>query len=217
MTSANPVWVSATVLAALATQGLDHAGAEFRCVELARWTDGQLTRVQRTNATSQLIKVGFITFRNVAGDKLGARNMLYVVTAEGAQAISAARKGEVRKSGPKGSRKANPLPSTALAARLWKLLRMRGHVDSDSAAQLLCDAGDENFKRVSATVRKYLLRWANAGALEEGARRVGAKGNSNGFKRYVLRAEWAKSMEPPAWRQIAKAQAAETAPQEARS
>lgn len=193
-------WVTATALRSLAALVFKR-GQVFTGSDLAGWTP-TLTAKQRSHATARLCALGFVTHevKVLRIDGHDQRADVYTVTAEGAAAIDAAGDGKVRKSGPKGQRAANPVPQTALVSRLWALLRIRKALDVDSAAQLLCDAGDD-YQRVRDSVRKYLRRWCNAGSLAESARRVGPRGHSNGVKRYVLITD---AQTPPAWRQIAK-------------
>lgn len=195
-------WVTATALQALAALWF-RSGQAFTSADLAGWAR-TLTPVQRVHATSRLCALGFITHevRVLRECDHDVRADLYTVTPAGQAAIEAAFMGDVRKSGPKGSRRPNPVAHGALVSRLWALLRMRGSADSDSAAQVLCDVG-EDFEQTRATVRKYLRRWCIAGALAESSRRIGPQGHSNGVKRYVLVQD---SPTPPAWRQLAKAQ-----------
>lgn len=198
------VWVTATVLAVLAEQSLARVGATFSAAELADWLGTRLTSEQRTHGTSLLCKHGMLT-HEVAYTVWHGRFNRYTVTEAGAAAIVEASAGKVRKSGPKGHRKPSAHKPGSLVMRLWTLLRVRGMVDSDSAASTLCDAGDDGIKQAQRTVAKYLNRWARAGALDVSARRVGASGSSNGCKRYVLREAWRHSAAPPAWSQMAKA------------
>ncbi|TXI20191.1 MAG: hypothetical protein E6Q67_09525 [Roseateles sp.] len=199
------VWVTATVLQLLAQRGLGRVGATFLATELAQWVQGHLTQVQRVHATTTLCRLGFLQHQVVGVGETG-RDDQYTVTAEGLAAITEAAAGHVRKSGPKTSRAPNPLKADSLVMRVWRLVRMRGIVDSDTLARTLCDAGDEvAFARMQDSCAKYLRRWATAGALDESAKRVGATGTSNGFKRYVLKPEWKKCPEPPRWGKTAKA------------
>lgn len=198
------VWVTATVLQLLAQHGMGAAGATFTATELAVWVKGQLTQEQRVNATSTLGRLQLLKHDMRVEGAAGLVDR-YTVTQAGAKAIAEAAAGYQRKSGPKGSRKPNPHKRDSLVMRLWSLVRMRGLVDSDSAARTLCDAADPaDFTRMQASVAKYLRRWCDAGALDESSRRVGAAGTSNGCKRYVLKPEWQAAAEPPRWRQIAK-------------
>lgn len=200
--SDNSRWVTATVLLALARRCLVEGGT-FTAEQLREMTAGQLTTAQRTNATSRLCALGFVA-HSTGRDESGRQVDTYRVTAEGAAAIEAAGLGQVRKSGPKGERRPNPVKPEALATRLWNLMRVRKMLDSDSAAQLLCDAGDQDFQRVQATVRRTLARWATTPHVQEAARRVCVPGqsvHSNGCKRYVLVQD---SVEPPRWRQLAR-------------
>lgn len=193
-------WVTAKALVALAALGFK-AGQTFTSGDLAGWARS-LTSAQRVNATTRLCALGFVSHqvKILREAEQDVRADVYTVTAEGAAAIEAAFMGHVRKSGPKSTRKPNPVPAGALVTRLWALLRIRHATDSDSAAQLLCDAG-QDFEQTRATVRKYLRRWCAAGSLVESSRRIGPQGHSNGVKRYVLVKD---SPTPPAWRQIAK-------------
>lgn len=200
------VWITATLLQTLAARGQGKAGATFTSTELIDWLGSELTDQQRTTATSALCRLQYVKHQFRHGGPTGQES-LYTVTAEGAAAINEAGQGHVHKSGPKGPtgpQKAPP-PPDSLVMRLWKLVRMRGLVDSDSAAVTLCDAGDPvAFKRMQDSVAKYLRRWCQAGALAESARRVGAVGTSNGCKRYVLQDAWKSSAEPPRWHQVTK-------------
>lgn len=196
-------WVTATALQALAAQRLK-AGAEFTAGELDYWTRSTLTRDQRVHASTRLCALGFVkhSVQVTGGNQI--RVDVYRVTLEGAAAIEAAGQGHMHKSGPKGCRAPNPVQPQALATRLWNLLRLRRMLDSDSAAQLLCDAGSGDFKRVQATVRRTLARWATTPHVSEAAKRVAVPGQaptSNGCKRYVLVQD---SLEPPRWRQQAR-------------
>lgn len=198
-------WVTATVLRVLADMVM-REGDWFLAGQLATWTACMLTTEQRVHATTRLCALGFIKHK-VSVDA-GARVDHYTVTADGAAAIQAAADGHVRKSGPKTTRAANPVRADALTTRLWSLVRLRKIIDSDEAARTLCDAGDQDFERVRATVRKTLRRWELAEALAAGSRlikRRDAPASSNGNKRYVLVRD---SVEPPRWRQAAKQGAA---------
>lgn len=192
-------WVTAEALKALAERDLGRAGAQFTGTELAAWTT-TLDVVQRVHASSRLCALGFVShaaeIREIDGHAV--RVDVYSVTAEGAAAICAAAAGHVRKSGPKGSRAPNAIDPDAFASRLWRLVRVRKIVDADSLAATLSDAGQNRYATVRETVRKYLRRWANAGALHEGARRINAQGHSNGIKRYVLSDSAGPT--PPRWR-----------------
>lgn len=201
------VWVTATVLQLLAAQGLSKAGASFTSTELNRWVQGKLSRTQRMQATGLMGRAGFWTL-----EQTSATERCYTLTAEGAAAVAEAGHGKVHRSGPNGpSGPKTPSPDS-LVVRLWKLLRLRGALDADSAARTLCDAGDADaFERARANIGKYLVLWKKAGAVDVAARRVGAAGQSRGFKRYVLKDEWKGSALPPPWYQIAKAKAQEVA------
>lgn len=204
MTAATPTtrWVTAAVLQVLA----DHQyreGHKFLAGQLAAWTAGVLTPEQRVHATSRLCALGFVDHEVFVMN--GERVDHYTVTADGAAAIQAAAQGYVRKSGPKGSRSPNPVREDALTTRLWALVRLRKIIDSEDAARTLCDAGEQDFERVRATVRKTLRRWELAEALQAASRLIKRRGDapsSNGNKRYVLVRD---SVEPPRWRQAAKA------------
>lgn len=201
----NTTWVTATVLLALARRCLVEGGS-FTAEQLADMTAGALTPAQRVHASTRLCALGFVKHSVRIGGEKQLRLDVYTVTAEGAAAIEAAGQGHVRKSGPKGNRAPNPTQPLALTTRLWSLMRMRRMLDSDSAAQLLCDAGSDDFKRTQSTVRRTLARWASTGAITQAARRVSTPGQaptSNGCKRYVLVQD---SPEPPRWRQAAKQQ-----------
>ena len=200
----NPVtWVTAAALLALAEHTIVEGGM-FTAGQLAEWTAGTLSDTQRVNASSRLCALGFVRHQVRVLD--GERTDCYTVTPEGAAAVEAAALGSIRKSGPKESRKPNPVKPEALATRLWHLVRVRKVVDSDSCARTLCTAGDDEFERVRATVRRTLRRWELAGALQAGAKRVKTEGQaptSNGAKRYVLVKDTGPT--PPAWRQALKA------------
>lgn len=204
LTASDQRWVTATALLALAGRGLGK-GDEFTGVQFAEWVH-QLQPNQRTNASTRLCHLGFVKHsvqvRTIDGHD--QRVDVYTVTPEGAAAIEAAGSGHVRKSGPKTTRAPNPLRPTSLVARLWNLMRIKRALDSDYAAELLCDAGGD-FRQVQASVRKYLRRWSTTGAVKEAARRVGASGHSNGVKRYVLVQD---SPTPPAWRDLVRAKGA---------
>jgi hypothetical protein len=196
-------WITAAALSALADNGVTRAGLTFTADNLAGWTRGTLRTTQRVDASSRLCALGFVKHSQVRELVRGQQCRqidVYTLTAEGAEAVKAAAAGHVRKSGPKGSRKANPIDQQALTSRLWQMVRIRKIVDSDVAARLLCDAGDEEeFRRMRDSIRRYLRRWANVGSLAESVRRVhsdGAGTTSNGSKRYVLVID---SPEPPKW------------------
>lgn len=187
-------WVTAEVLQLLAQRRLVR-GSVFSAAELAAWLAGRLTPAQRVHATSRLCALGFLAHRHTMSEDGLDRTDLYTLTAEGAAAVREAAAGQVRKSGPKGAHgKRHAVDPQSLSARLWALLRMRRMIDSESAASTLCDAGGGDFERQRASIRRYLHRWAEAGAVQESARRVNAHGNSNGLKRYVLTAD---APEPP--------------------
>lgn len=188
-------WVTAAALKALAAHSLGEDDT-FLARELGRWVAPRLTLHQRRHATTRLCALGFVKHQVCVIE--GKREDVYTITPEGAAAILAAATGYQHKSGPKGPTAARPLPPHTLAARLWALLRMRGMVESDTAAQTLCNAGEQDFARVRATVRRTLARWHKAAPdqLAVAARRVGAEGTSNGSKRYVLVSD---SVAPPRW------------------
>lgn len=196
-------WITAAALKALADNGVTRAGLVFTAANLASWTRGTLRPAQRVDASSRLCALGFVKHhlvREMVPGQECRQVDVYTLTADGAEAVKAAAAGQVRKSGPKGSRKASPIDQQALTSRLWQMVRIRGMVDSDAAASLLCEAGDEEeFRRMRDSIRRYLRRWCNAGALAESARRVhsdSASATSNGSKRYVLVQD---SAEPPKW------------------
>lgn len=203
-------WVTATVLSALARAGIHRAGQQFTAAQVAQWVHGQLTDEQRVHATTRLCALAFVVHGvTLLDDVHGTQDRadVYTLTHEGALAVQAAAEGHVRKSGPKATRAPNPVRPEATTTRLWNLMRIRKMLDSDTATQLLCDAGEQEFERLRATVRRTLHRWATCGALAESTRRVHRAGDapsSNGCKRYVLVID---SPTPPAWRQIAKAKA----------
>lgn len=202
--SSATTWVTAAALQALAEHTIVEGGM-FTAGQLADWTAGSLSAPQRINASTRLCALGFVRHEVRVID--GLRTDTYTVTADGAAAIEAAALGSVRKSGPKGHRKPNPVQPEALATRLWGLVRVRRVIDSDSAARTLCTAGDEEFERVRATVRRTLRRWELAGALKPGAKRVKQAGDpatSNGSKRYVLVTDTGPT--PPRWRPVLRAQ-----------
>lgn len=196
-------WVTAEVLLVLAMRAYK-ARDQFAAGQLAAWTARTLTPEQRVHASSRLCALGFVKHRVVI---VGADRVdMYTVTAEGEAAILAAQQGHVRKSGPKTTRGPKAVDPHAFSTRLWDLMRLRKMLTPLEAAETLCDAGDGDFEKRRATARKCLRRWCNAGALAEGARRVGAVGSSNGDKRYVLLKD---SVQPPRWRKPAtKANAA---------
>jgi len=184
-------WVTAAVLKALAGQQLQH-GDVFSVRQLDDWLSGSITAEQRVHATTRLCALRFLSHRTRIVD--GARVDGYTLTAEGATAVREAAAGAVRKSGPKGAHgKRHVLDPQSLSARLWALLRMRRMLDAESAASTLCDAGDD-YERMRSSIRRYLHRWADAGAVQESARRINAQGTSNGLKRFVLVAD---APEPP--------------------
>ena len=187
-------WVTAEALKALAARPLS-AGSQFTAGQLAQWTEGALTPEQRVHASTRLCALKFVWHNvEVIADE---RVHVYTVTPDGCAAVQAARLGHVRKSGPKTSRQPNPVKATAFSSRLWQLLRIRKMITPREAAATLCDAGGNDFERRRDTARKCLRRWASTGALAEGRLRLGAEGNSNGDKRYVLVVD---SAEPPKWR-----------------
>lgn len=201
-------WVTAAVLHALARHTIVEGGC-FTATQLADWVP-ELTAEQRVHATTRLCALGFV--RHQVQVISGQREDVYTVTADGNTAIEAAAQGHVRKSGPKGTRQPNPVRDDALSTKLWALVRLRKVIDSDSAARTLCNAGDDDFDRVRASVRKTLRRWELAGALAAGSRLLKTRTDpthSNGSKRYVLVRD---SVQPPRWAQAVKAaQAARTA------
>lgn len=194
-------WVTATVLRELGLRA-QHPGAKFTASELATWTEGTLTHEQRVHASSRLCALKFVEHGVAVVD--GQRHDVYTITTDGWAAMQAAVGGHVRKSGPKGTRKPNPVNPESLAARLWSLVRLRKIVEVDAAAQTLCMAGDDDYARVHATVARTLRRWELCGALQAAAKRVKRDvARSNGTKRYVLVRD---SLEPPRWRPAIKAQ-----------
>lgn len=199
--STNIRWVTATVLRELGLRA-QRPGAKFTASELAAWTEGTLSHEQRVHASSRLCALKFV-LHSVARVE-GKQDDIYTVTEDGWAAMQAAVGGHVRKSGPKGTRKPNPIKPESLAARLWSLVRLRKIVEVDSAAQTLCDAGEDDYQRVHETVARTLRRWELCGALQGGAKRVRRDvARSNGTKRYVLVVD---SLEPPRWRPALKAQ-----------
>lgn len=189
-------WVTAAALKAMADFVL-RAGDTFTAAQLQTWLGPDVTPEQRVHATSRLCALQFVKHHAVVEKTARAERIdQYTVTPEGEAAIRAAAEGKVRKSGPKASRKGNPPNPQAFSSRLWQLLRIRKMLTARQAAETLCDAGEGDFDTRRATARKCLRRWASAGALEESAKRMGAEGNSNGDKRYVLVKD---SPTPPVW------------------
>lgn len=204
---AQPVrWVTAEVLLLLHRHQCGTAGTVFTNLDLARWVGKRMAPEQRVHASSRLVALGFLLSQvQLVND---GPTTVYTVTPEGAAAIAEAGMGKVRKSGPKGTRRGPPPAKGTLAQRLWALVRVRRIVDSDSAAQTLCDAGEGDFARLRATVAKTLRRWELAGALAARAKRIHLPGQpeaSNGVKGYVLVQDAAR---PPVWTAAAKAAAA---------
>lgn len=199
-------WVTAEVLLLLHAHQCGVAGTVFTNLDLARWVGKRLTADQRVHATSRLCALDFLQAKlQLVND---GPTTVYTVTAEGAIAIAEAGAGKVRKSGPKTTRRGPPPKQGSLAARLWALVRVRRIVDSDSAAQTLCDAGAGDFASLRATVAKTLRRWELAGALAPRAKRINVAGqpqSSNGVKGYVLLQD---APRPPKWTAAAKAAAA---------
>lgn len=200
MTARNDTrWVTAAMLQALAQHG-SKSGDRITAPLLRLATAGKLTPRQHTHATTRMCALGFLTHRVAVIE--GQRVDVYTLTPEGAAAVQAAGLGEVRKSGPKGPHgHMRPTGPQTLSGRLWALMRVRRALDSDSAARVLCDAGEQDFKRVQATVRRTLARWAATGAVARAARRVkagDASPHSNGCQRFVLMQD---SPTPPRWRQ----------------
>lgn len=191
-------WVTATMLQTLAEHEHE-AGGVLTAATLRAWTAGRLSPVQYGHATAKMCALGFFLHRPRVIN--GERVDTYVLTDDGIAAIDAACSGAVRKSGPKVSRKPNPVDPQSLTARLWQLMRVRRMLDTETATHTLCDAGDPaEFERRRETVRRTLHRWASAGAIAESARRVNLPGQaatSNGCKRFVLVVD---TPLPPAWR-----------------
>lgn len=191
----NTRWVTAAALRALAGQPL-LPGASFSSSDLDEWLAGALDVEQRQHATTKLCELGFVTQRwqLVKGERVS----LYTLTSEGAAALAGTRTGQERKSGPKVGRRGNPPSPDQFSARLWQLLRMRRMLTPREGATLLCDAGSD-IDKARKTAAKCLNRWAKAGAVEAGKRRVRAPDappSSNGDKRYVLVID---RVDPPTW------------------
>ncbi len=206
-------WVTAEALLTLGAIELDRAGQQFTAQDLADWTRLALTPTQRVHATSRLCALGFVQYelKMMMDPKSGQmlRTDLYTLTAEGSAAVKAAVAGHVRKSGPKGERKSNPVDPHALSSRVWSLIRMRRVVDSDSLAATLSNAGDDKlaYARTRASVQRYLQRWTEVGALEKSVKRMRTGGQaltSNGVVRYVLIMD---SATPPKWHAATEARA----------
>lgn len=197
-------WVMATVLKALADQGIAKAGASFFAHDLQAWLGDTLVGRQRTNCTSRLLSLDFLKHVPMVHKELG-RVEKYVLTDAGAAAVAEAAQGKVRKSGPKVGGRNCPIPERgSLVWKLWDLLRMRKALESDTAAELLCDAGGDN-ARVQEAIGRCLRQWARRGVVTEAKRRVriGAnrssiRGGSQGLKRYVLNDEYKAVLVPPA-------------------
>lgn len=186
------VWITAIVLQVLAKHDITKAGDAFYAHELTQWVQGQLVGRQRTSATTRLIALEFLTHEVKVLPEV-RRVDQYTLTEAGAAAVAEAAAGKVRKH---GKRKSPELDKSSLAWRLWDLLRIRKALESDAAAELLCDAGGDN-KRMQDTIRKYLRDWALQGAVVEARRRVRPEGNSSGVKRYVLHDDFKATLMPP--------------------
>jgi hypothetical protein len=206
-------WVTAEALLTLGAIGIERAGQKFTAGDLSEWTRLSLTPSQRVNASTRLCALGFVSHKVAVlpDDKTGSdmRTDLYTLTAEGAEAVKAAVQGHVRKSGPKGQRRSNPIDEDTLSRKLWDLMRMRRMLTSASAAATLADAGcsADDYRRLRSSAQRYLRRWTDAGALTVADKRVHEPGmppTSNGLKRYVLISD---SVAPPSWYRASKAKA----------
>lgn len=203
MSDSSVLWVTGITLQALARSGATAAGQQFTARQLHGFLRGALKPEQRVHATTRLCSLGFLQHKAQLEEVDGhlQPGSLYTITTEGAQAIAAAAAGHVHKSGPRGPReRGKALPPGSLADRLWKLVRVRKVIDSETAARTLCDAGDPDaFRRTRDTCARTLRHWELAGALQAAARRVAVAGQartSNGNKRYVLITD---APQPPRW------------------
>lgn len=196
-------WITATVLKTLADRGLTRRGSSFLTTELDAWVQGQLDARQSSNAKARLVALEFITHHAVSHKELGHTHK-YVLTEAGAAAVAEAAAGKVRKSGPMARGRRCPVPSRdSLVWKLWDLLRIRKVLESDTATELLCDAGNDN-ARVQGAISRCLREWARRGVLTEAKRRVhitansgGQRGGSIGVRRYVLNDEYKAVLVPP--------------------
>ena len=166
-------WVTAAVLQALAAQEAAK-GTVFTAGQLDGWLGGALTPEQRVNATTRLCALGFLTHSVRFGYR--GRNDEYRLTADGAAAVAEAAAGQVRKSGPKAAHgKRHALDPQSLSARLWALLRMRRMIDAEARPARCAMPAAPTTARASRSAATR--RWADAGAVQESARRVNAQGH----------------------------------------
>jgi DNA-binding MarR family transcriptional regulator len=170
-------WVASALLRALATLA-PCAGQRFTGPALAASLPDLPAR-RRANGTRRLVALGFVTHARSLVD--GRPVYTYTVTPEGAAAIAAAASGAVLMAGRQGTLAARP---GTLRARLWALLRMRRVLDAETAARLLCDAGDSSFVSKRNRINEFMRRWRDAGVVDLSAA-IGPRGQ----KRYVLLAD----------------------------
>lgn len=176
------IWYIGPALLALA-RNLKAAEC-FRKSDLFKWCPEFADRSTTAHsALDHLAVLGFIhtTPTPVGRGKQGLT--WYAITPDGVAAAKAAQAEAARQARARGAlaMSASTRASSAFAARLWALLRMRQHLTAGDAAKLLTDAGDD-FEQAKKRAATYLRTWAyaNPKALQISAQRF------DGFKRYVL-------------------------------
>lgn len=177
-------WVASAVLEALAERGKGK-GDTFTAADLLAWVPALSAGAKRTNATTRLVGLGLLTYRQSVDTSTADLQGTYTVTAAGAEAIQAAKAGKPHKSGPKQPHGNRPQSVNAFSTQLWRLVRARRLLDAKEAAETLVDAGDD-VKKAEQHASKLLRRWELTGHLAASTQRVHRVGNSNGHKRYVL-------------------------------
>lgn len=203
-----PRWITGRALAALAQRGL-REGDRFTSRDLMAWVPELSGRPNAWSVSKPLVAMGFVTASVACSEtEPGQTHGTYTLTRAGAQAIAAAAAGARFASGPRGPHGKNrSVPRAAFVSRLWALLRARQMLDTDSAAALLVDAGDDAaVRRAAATAKRYFHRWAQLGVVQESARRL-----PNGCKRWVLIKDVGPT--PPAWTPKARARRDQTTAQ----
>jgi hypothetical protein len=188
--AASRAWSSTELLLALAKL-VPKVGQRITSAELAAAVP-HLRAEQRMRATTRLGTMGFLVHKVVLVK--GESVHTFTVTDDGLAAIEAAQSGWRITSGKRGPRAPRP---GSVAARVWALLRIRKVLDADSAAQLLCNAEDGNYRNVRETARIAMARWAADGVLSISHQPIVTGFGGPPRKRYVLVKD--PGPMPPAW------------------
>lgn len=176
-------WYIGAALLALARNLKEAKG--FCKADLLQWSPELASRTTGWQAIKHLQLLGFIKQTDLPRGRKPLNGGLYwyAITLDG---IEAAKAAQATARSQKQAKTALAMSdstraSSAFAARLWSLVRLRQQLTAIEAAELLTDAGDD-IEIAKVRAASYLRTWAKTfpDALQVSAKRISR------FKRYVL-------------------------------